>query len=124
MLNNNSARCSVQSGSLSGSVPWRAVPPFDFLGGGKAKELSGLRAEGLLQEAWESGSMGPKAIVVGTPRKVSFGVEPWNRRTTGPVWTRWPAGLDGSFISYRPARRARSIAPHYLGNKNNKKNTR
>jgi hypothetical protein len=43
--------------------------------------------------------MGPKAIVVGTPRKVSFGVEPWNRRTSGPVWAlRWPAGLAGSII--------------------------
>lgn len=48
MLNNNSARCSIQSGSLSGSTPWRAVPRFDFLGGGEGgkAELSGLRTEG------------------------------------------------------------------------------
>lgn len=43
--------------------------------------------------------MGPKAIVVGTPRKVSFGLEPWNRRTTGPVWTP-QGGLRASRAPY------------------------
>lgn len=57
MLNNNSARCSVQSDSLSGSAPWRAVPRFDFLGGEGGQGKRAVRTEGRVSLA---GSLGER----------------------------------------------------------------
>jgi hypothetical protein len=64
MLNTNSARSRPQR-SLSGSVPCRAVPRFDFFGeGGGQGKLSGrgylLLSSTQCKRACESGSMGPQ----------------------------------------------------------------
>lgn len=104
MLNNNSARCSIQSGSLSGSTPWRAVPRFDFLGGGEGgkAELSGLRTEGRVSLA---GSL--RERIHGTQGDRSWDAEKSlvrSRAMESPH--HWPrmdpprrsAGLDGSLF--------------------------
>lgn len=103
MLNNHSARSRPER-SLSGSVPWRAVPRFDFLRGG-AQGKQAVRTDRVLttqyivvlgaKELAKADPWDPKAIAVGTPRKKSrsASIHGSIAPVGGPVW--FQGGLAG-----------------------------